>query len=53
MNLIFQAADQQHLIDLDQLVAESPVIDVALNGGQDFGQRQLKGNNEARHGDRV
>jgi hypothetical protein len=41
------------LIDLEQLVAESSVIDVAFDGGQDFGQRQLKRDNEARHGARL
>jgi len=51
--LIFQAAGHQHLIDLDQLLAESSVIDVAFDGGQVFGQRQLKRDNDARHGARV
>jgi hypothetical protein len=47
--LLFQAAARQHLIDLEQLVAESSVIDIALDGGQNFGQRQVEWDNEAGH----
>ena len=47
--LIFQAAASQHLIDLEQLVAESSVIDIAFDGGENLGQRQVKRDNSAGH----
>ena len=50
----FQAAANQQGIDVQQLITELAVVDIALDGGQDLRQREFKGDNGGvRHGDRV
>lgn len=51
--LIFQAAVHQHLIDLEQLSAESSIIDIAFDGGENLRQRQVERDNDAGHSIRV
>ena len=41
----FQAALQEQFIDVEEVVAELTVIDVALNGGQGLRKRWLEGDN--------
>jgi len=50
----FQAALDEQPFDAQQLIPEFPVIDVALDGGQDLRQGRLEGNNSrVWHWDRV
>src|SRR5205807_6026341 len=50
----FQSAQAQQLIDAQELSAQEPVIDIALDGGQDLRQERFKRNNGGvRHKARV
>ena len=53
-HLGFQVALNQQAVDAQQLVAKVAIIDIALDGGQDLQQRQLKWDNDGvRHGASV
>ena len=50
----FQVTLNQQAVDAQQLVTKVAVIDIALDGGQDVGQRQFERNKSGnRHWDRL
>lgn len=51
--MVFQTTEDQVVVDLEQLVAERSIIDIAFDGLENLGQRQFKWNNDSGHRDRV